>query len=284
MNKPRTIHTSFTSKATLEGAGVRLKRAFAHNEVNLLDPFLLLDEFHSDLPKDYIAGFPPHPHRGIETVTYMLRGCMEHRDSLGNVGIIQEEEIQWMTAGKGIVHSEMPAQTDGLLWGFQLWVNLPSKHKMMLPRYQDITKDKIPKLQTNSGIEIRVLAGKVDGVKGPVKNIIADPQYLDIYLPPNTSYKHLVKENYTVFAYVIGGSGYFDHRKNSTYSKGKVIVFNKGNIINISTDNEMVRFLLISGKPIHEPIVWYGPIVMNTRDEIETAFQEYRNGTFLKEH
>ncbi|NHJ01199.1 MAG: pirin family protein [Candidatus Heimdallarchaeota archaeon] len=282
MNEPRKIYKTFQSKPALEGAGVRLKRAFAHNEVKLLDPFLLLDDFHSDNPDDYIAGFPTHPHRGIETVTYMLHGQMNHKDSLGNSGIIQGGDIQWMTAGSGIIHSEMPIQTNGLLWGFQLWVNLPAKHKMMPPRYQDITNDQIPHIKLDSGTEIRLLAGTINGIVGPVKNIIADPEYLDISVPPNSSHEHIIKENYTVFAYVIEGSGFFDLEKSKNYSKEQLIVFDKGNSVNIITTSKKVRFLLVSGKPINEPIVWYGPIVMNTKKEIEYAFKEYRNGTFLK--
>lgn len=283
MSKVREIQRVLKSKPTIEGAGVHLKRAFAHQEVSILDPFLLLDDFHSDNPDDYIAGFPWHPHRGIETVTYMLKGKVEHQDSIGNSGVIEGGEIQWMTAGSGIIHQEMPAQVNGLLWGFQLWVNLPAKNKMMKPRYQDITSDKVPEITTDNGIKIRVLAGRINGVKGPVQDIVVHPEYLDVTIPPDTKFVHKVKEGFTVFAYCFEGNGYFDKNKDQLTSAEHLVIFKDGDVVQITTpEDEYVRFLLVSGKPIKESIAWHGPIVMNTQEELKIAFEEYHNGSFLK--
>ncbi|MFX1507400.1 MAG: pirin family protein [Promethearchaeota archaeon] len=276
----REIKSISKSSSVTEGAGVKLKRVFAQKETTVLDPFLLLDDFHSNNPDDYIAGFPWHPHRGIETVTYMLEGKVEHQDSIGNQGILKGGDIQWMTAGSGIIHSEMPAQIDGLLWGFQLWVNLPAANKMMAPRYQDIPADQVPEFTLENGVKIRLLAGKMNGYEGPVQDIVTNPEYIDVTIPPDTQFEHEISKDYTVFAYCFEGEGYFGKEKQ--VSTETLVIFNNGDSVQITTKEHQVRFLLVSGKPINEPIVWYGPIVMNTQAEIQTAFTEYRNGTFLK--
>ncbi len=281
MKNTRQISRTFKSKPRLEGAGVRLKRVFGYSERDLLDPFLLLDDFHSDNPDDYIAGFPWHPHRGIETVTYMVEGRVEHQDSMGNRGVIKSGDVQWMTAGSGIIHQEMPKTNNGMLWGFQLWVNLPSGHKMMSPRYQEVLEDDIPVLSVQKDVEIRVICGSVGGVQGPVRNIIADPQYLDIKIGPNTEFVHQVEPGYTVFTYVLAGRGLFDTAQAETVGREHLVVYGDGGEVRISTAHEL-RFLLVSGKPIGEPIAWRGPIVMNTEAELQTAFEEYRTGAFVK--
>ena len=280
MTNDRKILRIIQAKPTTEGAGVRLKRVFGNQEISLLDPFLLLDDFHSDNPNDYIAGFPSHPHRGIETVTYMIAGNMKHEDSIGNAGIIRSGDIQWMTAGNGIIHSEMPEQTDGLMWGFQLWCNLPEKSKMMNPRYQEITKEQIPEIKQNQ-TSIRVIAGTLNGIKGPVQDIVIDPEYLDISISDG-KFIHNVKAGYTVFAYILEGEGYFDQNQDQVVRSEQLVLFSDGTQVVVQATEKPLRFLLISGKPIKEPVAWYGPIVMNTDDEIKLAFEEYRNGTFLK--
>jgi redox-sensitive bicupin YhaK (pirin superfamily) len=282
MTNDRQVLKVLKSKPTIEGAGVRLHRAFGNPEAYLLDPFLLLDDFHSNNPNDYIAGFPEHPHRGIETVTYMIEGKIEHKDSIGNKGIIQSGDIQWMTAGSGIIHSEMPIQENGLLWGFQLWCNLPRKSKMMIPRYQEITKNEIPVVKVNE-TEIRVISGKINGTQGPVKDIIIDPEYLDVTVPPMTIFSHYVKTGYTTFAYIVEGEGYFGLDQDNLVKDKELVIFKDGDKIKVNTRKKTVRFLLISGKPIKESIAWYGPIVMNTQEELRIAFEEYRNGTFIKQ-
>ena len=261
-----------------------LKRAFGYAD-SFLDPFLLLDDFHSENPKDYIAGFPWHPHRGIETITYMLHGRIEHGDSLGNSGVIKSGDVQWMTAGSGIIHQEMPKHDKDkpLLWGFQLWANLPSSHKMMDPRYRDIEKDQIPEIELNGGnIKIKIICGEVQGTKGAVKDIITDPQYLDITVNPNTEFRYNIEKNHNVFAYVIEGKGYFDENKEQIITNENLVIYEAGDEVLISTAEDRVRFLLISGKPIREPVAWGGPIVMNTEEELRIAFEEYHNQTFLK--
>ena len=300
MSNARKIRKIFKSKPTIEGAGVHLKRAFGFNQVPLLDPFLLLDDFHSSNPADYIKGFPWHPHRGIETITYMLFGKAEHGDSMGNKGTILSGDVQWMTAGSGIIHQEMPkGQKDGLMWGFQLWANLPASHKMMDPRYRDVKRNQIPEVSLAKGVKAKIICGEVNGVKGPVRDIIIDPEYLDITVPSGSDFKYSVKRGYTVFAYVIDGQGYFDEgrdsyayeREGANYFDLKrdcliapenLILYDDGDEVVISTENTPVRFLLVSGKPIKEPVAWYGPIVMNTQEELKIAFEEYRNGTFIK--
>ena len=267
-------------RPTLEGAGVRLKRVFGYDETTYLDPFLLLDHFGSDNPKDYLAGFPWHPHRGIETITYMIHGEVKHGDSLGNGGVIRNGDIQWMTAGSGIIHQEMPQKTEGTMVGFQLWANLPSSHKMMDPRYRDITDSMTPIVEEN-GVKIKIVCGEYNGTKGPVQDIVTEPQYFDITMMPNSEFIYNFPNKHTVFAYIFEGEGYFDENKELPKKAGQLILYDEGDDINIASEKK-VRFLLVSGKPIKEPIAWYGPIVMNTKKELEIAFREFREGTFLK--
>lgn len=283
MENIRTIAQVLPSRETMEGAGVRLKRAFGNQpDKHFLDPFLLLDDFHSDNPDDYIAGFPWHPHRGMETVTYMIHGNVRHEDSMGNRGIIGPGDVQWMTSGSGIVHSEMPEQEAGLMRGLQLWVNLPAADKMMDPRYQEIEKSNIPQVLLDNGILIKVISGEAEGKQGPVKDIVADPMYLDIQLPAGLEYRLTVKPGHTVFAYVLEGSGYFDEDKNNKIDHHHLVKFNDGDIVVMKASDQPFRFLLVAGKPIGEPVAWYGPIVMNTQQELQVAFEEYQNGTFIK--
>jgi len=284
MDKIRKVKVSVKSRSTFEGTGVRLKRAFGYADPSL-DPFLLLDDFHSDNPNDYIAGFPWHPHRGIETITYMLHGNIEHGDSLGNGGVIQAGDVQWMTAGSGIIHQEMPKKDKGdtLLWGFQLWANLPASHKMMDPRYRDLRRTDIPEISLNDNkVQIRIICGEVNGIKGPVEDIITDPEYLDVTISPNSEFDHPIKNGYNAFAYTIEGAGYFDYEKDELIEKETLVIYREGDIIKISTVDKKVRFLLVSGKPLNEPVAWRGPIVMNTEEELRIAFDEYQNGTFIK--
>jgi len=251
MDKIRKIKVSLKSRSTFEGAGVRLKRAFGYADPSL-DPFLLLDDFHSDDPRDYIKGFPWHPHRGIETITYMLHGNVEHGDSLGNGGVIQAGEVQWMTAGSGIIHQEMPKKDkdDTLLWGFQLWANLPASHKMMDPRYRDLRKTDIPEISLNDNkVQIKIICGEINGIKGPVEDIITDPEYLDITIDPNSEFTHPIKDGYNVFAYTVEGNGYFDEEKEELIGKETLVIYREGDMIKISTIEDKVRFLLVSGKP-----------------------------------
>ena len=284
----------------MEGAGVHLKRAFGFSEAGQFDPFLLLDDFRSNNPEHYRKGFPWHPHRGIETITYILRGEVEHGDSLGNKGVIDSGDVQWMTAGSGIIHQEMPkGDVNGIMGGFQLWANLPAAEKMMSPRYRDVKSNQIPVITLDNGIQIKIICGTINNVHGPVKDIMIDPEYIDVTVPANTPYEHPTKKGHTVFAYVIDGQGYFGMEKqqytNQTSGKnyfnmqadtiadnGTLILFEDGDTIHIGTADEQMRFLLISGKPIGEPIAWHGPIVMNSQEELTLAFDEYRQGTFLK--
>lgn len=283
MDEIRKIKQTIMARPVLEGAGVHLKRVFGSDEVPDLDPFLLLDDFHSSDPQKYIKGFPWHPHRGIETITYILHGNVEHGDSMGNRGIISSGDIQWMTAGSGIIHQEMPkGNEDNLLWGFQLWANLPASCKMMPPRYQEIKKNQVRETVLENGITLRIIAGKVNGVEGPVKDIVIDPQFLDITLPANTVLDHEIKQGHKVFAYVIEGHGMFEPGAQKAAGPETLVIFEDGKKLKIASTQTPVRFLLVSGKPINEPISWQGPIVMNTDEELETAFREYRNGTFLK--
>jgi len=283
MKDTRKIRNIIKSKPTLEGAGVRLKRVFGFSEVPLFDPFLLLDDFRSDNPEHYLKGFPWHPHRGIETITYMLTGDVEHGDSMGNRGVISSGDTQWMTAGSGIIHQEMPkGGPDGRMGGFQLWANLPRAYKMMEPRYRDIKSRQVPEVALESGARIKIICGRVGDKQGPVKDIVIDPEYLDIAVPAKTEFTHATKQGHTVFAYVIEGKAHFDKRKELFIGNGTLCLFSDGGQVVISTGDDAVRFLLISGRPIKEPVAWYGPIVMNTDEELETAFEEYRNGTFIK--
>jgi quercetin 2,3-dioxygenase len=283
MNSTRTIKKIIHSKPTIEGAGVHLNRVFGFHETHLFDPFLLLDDFRSENPDQYLAGFPWHPHRGIETITYVIDGSVEHGDSMGNKGVISAGDTQWMTAGSGIVHQEMPREDyDGRMGGFQLWANLPRTHKMMDPRYRDIKRDQVPEVKLGDGVTVRIICGSVGKHKGPVSDVVIEPEYLDVTVPAGKEFSHDTKRGHTVLAYVIGGAGYFDKGKSKRIENRSLCLYEDGDQCVITADKEPVRFLLISGKPINEPVAWYGPIVMNTDEELETAFEEYRNGTFLK--
>jgi len=300
MPNTRRIRKILKSKSTIEGAGVHLKRVFGFSEVPLFDPFLLLDDFRSDTPDHYLQGFPWHPHRGIETITYVLRGDVEHGDSLGNKGIISSGDVQWMTAGSGIIHQEMPKGNDkGQMYGFQLWANLPARDKMINPRYRDIVNSQIPEVKLPNGTIIKIISGQVADIKGPVEDIVIEPEYLDITIPANTEFRHPTKPGHTVFAYVIKGKAYFCKEKNPfSYEvvgenyfdlqrdpyveNGMLVLFNDGEELAAFTENYEARFLLVSGKPLGEPVAWYGPIVMNTQEELQTAFKEYEQGTFIK--
>ncbi|MDF1526596.1 MAG: pirin family protein [bacterium] len=272
----------WSSVPTMEGAGVRLKRAFGHTEMPRLDPFLLLDDIHSRNPEDYTAGFPWHPHRGIETVTYVLHGDVEHGDSIGNRGSIKDGDVQWMTAGSGIVHQEMPRATSGQMRGLQLWVNLPASMKMMDPRYRDIKADTIPVVTQETGSRVRVVAGTYGGVSGPMRDLVQNPLYLDITLLPGTRFTQSFEPGHTVFAYTLDGSGNFSPGAGKPVGDEKVILYGPGDHIEITAGKSGLRFLLISGQPIREPVAWRGPIVMNTEEELHEAFREYRDGTFIK--
>ena len=284
-SQPRKVLEIIEPQTVIEGAGVRLKRSIATRTLDYLDPFLLFDHFGSDNPDDYLAGFPMHPHRGIETVTYMLAGAVDHRDSIGNSGAIGAGDVQWMTSGRGILHEEMPQPRQGEMAGFQLWVNLPAKLKMTQPRYQEIASDLIPEINREDGVKIRVIAGTVDGVRGPVTEIAADPTYLDVSIPPNGSFHQPIERGHSAFAYVFEGEGTFgitDEGDGETVSHPKLVVFDDGDYVEARTTKQSVRFVLISGKPLYEPIARYGPFVMNTREEIEQALRDLRNGTFVE--
>jgi len=282
-NRLRKVSMVSKSVRTMEGAGVRLKRAFGNQgNVRLLDPFLLLDDFHSENPDDYIAGFPWHPHRGIETVTYMLHGKVKHEDSMGNSGVIKDGDVQWMTAGSGIIHSEMPRQTEGLLRGLQLWVNLPAANKMMDPRYREVTQSEIPEVALKNGTKIKIVSGEIEGTKGPVRDIVVDPEYLDVSVPAGEVFEKPVKNGYTVFAYVLEGEGNFSEERDTIIKEDHLVIFGDGNRVTVTAGKTPVRFLLVSGKPLREPVAWNGPIVMNTQEELRIAFTEYQNGTFIK--
>jgi redox-sensitive bicupin YhaK (pirin superfamily) len=300
MKTTRNIRKVLKAKPTMEGAGVHLKRVFGFSEVPMFDPFLLLDDFRNDHPEHYLKGFPWHPHRGIETITYVLRGDVEHGDSMGNQGIISSGDVQWMTAGSGIIHQEMPqGDSQGVMDGFQLWANLPKSHKMMAPRYRDVNSRTIPEVVLPNGVKIRIICGRVGEVAGPVQDVVIDPEYLDITVPPGSEFFHPTRRGHTVFAYVIEGKGFFckEKRPFSHEVEGRnyfdmewepfvgnemLVLFADGDQVMVTTENEGVRFLLVSGAPIGEPVAWYGPIVMNTDEELEVAFEEYRNGTFIK--
>jgi redox-sensitive bicupin YhaK (pirin superfamily) len=282
MMQVRPVERILRAYRTVEGAGVRLYRAFGSYEVPQFDPFLMLDDFRAQKTEDYLAGFPTHPHRGIETVTYMLHGSMEHKDSMGNAGIVNAGDVQWMSAGSGIIHSEMPKPLNGRMGGFQLWVNLPRSHKMMDPRYQEITRDGIPPVTPRKGVTIRVICGSVQGVKGPVQDIVADPEYFDVTMDPDAVFTHRVREGYTALAYVISGEGTFDPKDGYHVNNRDLVLFGNGLSVMGRSFGNGFRFLFFSGKPIHDPVAWRGPIVMNTNDELRVAFREYEEGTFIK--
>lgn len=272
----------------MEGAGVRLRRSIATRTLDYLDPFLLFDHFGSENPEDYLAGFPMHPHRGIETVTYMLDGRVDHKDSMGNSGSIGKGDIQWMTAGSGILHEEMPKEPEeGIMEGFQLWVNLPASLKMTEPRYRGVISSQIPEVKHDDGITVKVIAGEFEGVKGAVGEIFAEPEYLDVTIPAGGFFEQPVKHGQAVFAYVFEGEGIFGDFELDSLDNGKsvsatkLLIFDDGDLVRAYA-GEHVRFLLVSGKPLNEPIARYGPFVMNTSEEIEQALKDLRNGTFVK--
>ena len=300
MPDARKISKVFRSKPTLEGAGVHLRRVFANAEAGLFDPFLLLDDFRNTNREKYIKGFPWHPHRGIETITYVLTGDIEHGDSMGNKGVITSGDMQWMTAGSGVVHQEMPqGDARGVMDGFQLWANLPRSNKMIDPRYRDVKAGQVPEVTTKTGARVKVICGTLEGKVGPVRDVVVDPEYLDVTIPAGSDFAHDTPRGHTVFAYVIQGKGifcgeknafayetrgvnYFDMKNEPYVADGTAVLFSDGDRITVSAQSEPVRFLLISGKPIREPIAWYGPIVMNTYEELKTAFEEFEAGTFIK--
>lgn len=266
----------------MEGAGVRLRRGFGQDDTSLaqFDPFLLFDDFSSLDSNDYLAGFPWHPHRGIETVSYIIKGAVKHQDSIGNAGIITDGDVQWMTAGKGIIHEEMPASTDGIM-GFQLWVNLPAQDKMMPPRYQDIHSRDIPTIQLNDNATAKIIAGTIGKVTGPAQDIMAAPNYIDVSLKAHKSVSIPVTDNHTVFIYVFDGSIATRDHPRSVADRHIILFERNGTEIEVHAGGAGARFLVISGRPLHEPIAWHGPIVMNTQEELITAIDELNNGTFL---
>ena len=296
----RPIRRLIKAKPTLEGAGVHLRRAFGFGNTSEFDPFLLLDDFRNDIPRDYLAGFPWHPHRGIETITYVLAGTVEHGDSMGNHGAIGAGDIQWMTAGRGIIHQEMPKGDPlGQMHGFQLWANLPSSLKMSPPRYQEVKAPEIPVAIDDDGTQARIVCGSFWGKKGPVVGIAADPTYLDVTVPPNKRKKLPVETTRHAFAYVFAGSGKFcnasgplavptegvgwaDTTPPKEADNRSLVLFDSGDEIEVQAGEDGIRFLLVSGKPLQEPVAWYGPIVMNTQEELQQAYQELQKGTFLK--
>jgi len=296
----RPIKRLIKSKPTIEGAGVHLRRAFGFGNTSDFDPFLLLDDFRNDNPKDYLAGFPWHPHRGIETITYVLAGTVEHGDSLGNRGSIATGEVQWMTAGSGIIHQEMPkGDTQGQMHGFQLWANLPSSKKMMAPRYQEVKAMEIPEAIEDDGTRARVVCGSFWGKRGPVEGIETDPIYVDVTVPSGKRKKLPVETTRQAFAYVFAGSGKFcnasgplavptegvgwaDTTPPKEAENRSLVLFDRGDEVEVQAGEEGIRFLLVSGKPLQEPVAWYGPIVMNTQEELQRAFEELQKGTFLR--
>jgi len=291
----RPVKQVIHPKPTLEGAGVRLQRGFGFGTTTEFDPFLLFDDFRNDNPADYLAGFPWHPHRGIETITYVLTGTVEHGDSLGNRGSLGAGDIQWMTAGSGILHQEMPkGDQQGRMHGFQLWANLPSSLKMTKPRYQDVPGKDVPDVTDDDGTSVRVVCGEFWGRKGPIEGVAADPRYLDISVPPRTRRVIPVESSRHAFAYVFAGSGTFrdasepravrNELKDGEYDLGNrsLVLFDSGDEIVVESSDEGIRFLLVSGQPIEEPVAWYGPIVMNTQAELRQAMRELQLGTFIR--
>jgi redox-sensitive bicupin YhaK (pirin superfamily) len=273
----RTVRRTTRGFATSDGAGVSLHRLIGTPEVADLDPFLMLDEFRSDEAQDYIAGFPNHPHRGFETVTYLLAGRMRHGDNQGNSGLLTPGSVQWMTAGRGIVHSEMPEQEDGLLWGFQLWINLPARDKMTAPRYQDIPPEAIPVVEREDGTRLTVIAGEVDGVLGPVEAEHTDPRFFDISLPEGQAFDHALPAGHAAFLYVIDGAVTVAGER--TVEAGTLAVLSQGGRIGLQASRAgPARFILLAGRPLGEPVAKYGPFVMNTEAEIRQAIDDFRAG------
>ena len=279
MSSTRKVLRIIEPQAVVEGAGVRLKRSIGTRTLDYLDPFLLLDHFQSKNRADYEAGFPLHPHRGIETVTYLLTGAVRHKDTLGNAGVIGPGDLQWMTAGRGILHEEMPqVRPDGVA-GFQLWVNLPAKQKMIAPRYQNVNANEISEIRRDGGATIRVIAGTVDGVTGPIGGIAAEPTYLDVSVPSGISFVQPIARGHSAFAYVFEGEARFG---DNLVASPKLVVWGDGDSVEVNTEKNPARFLLVSGKPLNEPIARHGPFVMNTREEIEQTLRELRDGTFIR--
>ena len=280
----RPIQRLVKAKPTKEGAGVHLRRAFGFGNTSDFDPFLLLDDFRNDDPELYRAGFPWHPHRGIETITYVLAGTVEHGDSLGNQGEIAPGDVQWMTAGSGIIHQEMPrGDRAGRMHGFQLWANLPSSLKMTPPRYQEVKSADIPEVTDDDGTRARVICGSLWGTDGPVDGIAAEPNYVDVSVPPGKKKTIPVATTRHAFAYVFAGSGTFGSASPSEIIDDRsLVLFDSGDEVTVLAGEQGIRFLLVSGKPLGQPVAWYGPIVMNTEDELRTAFAEFQDGTFLK--
>ena len=284
MNTQRQLISTFKAKDVLEGAGVRLKRGFSNIEASQFDPFLLFDDFSSNVPEHYLAGFPWHPHRGMETVTYVLDGAVRHKDSLGNEGVIESGAIQWMTAGSGIIHEEMPESTHGIR-GFQLWVNLPKKDKMAPPRYQDLKGTTVPEISLGNSARVRIISGEISGVAGPLKSIAGNPLYADISLDANGSVSIPLSIGHTAFAYVVEGALSVDASEPTYYAPGTILLFDRdGDVLNVRAPAAGARLLLISGAPLNELIAWHGPIVMNTDEELQKAFQELHEGTFIRTH
>ena len=283
VRKFRSITRQAAGSATSDGAGVRLKRIIGTNELNVLDPFLLLDEFLSDNPQDYIAGFPDHPHRGFDTVTYMLAGRIRHKDNAGHEGVIEAGGVQWMTAGSGIIHSEMPEQQDGLMWGFQLWINLPAAEKMNKPGYREYTQDQIPCEDHDNDVKIKVIAGTTSsGTSGPVLNVSTRPVFFDIALPSSTELTEQIPEDFNAFIFVYSGvitvTG--DNQQPVTAGKGTLSIIENGDGIRLNSSHGGAKILLIAARPLNEPIVRAGPFVMNTRAQINQAFEDYNQGRF----
>ncbi len=288
MSQARAVQHVIPAAVTSEGAGVRLNRAIGGPALDHLDPFLLLDNFQTDRPEDYVAGFPDHPHRGFETVTYMIEGRMRHRDNKGNEGLLRPGGVQWMTAGRGIVHSEMPEQEDGLLSGFQLWVNLPASQKMVAPRYQDIDPSDVPEVTRDGGVVIRVVTGEVDGVVGPISGVASDPLYLDVTLPAGSKTTCAVPGGHTAFCFVFNGAAHIGGDATHVPA-GNLAVLTPGESVELANapsaggapvDGAGARLILVAGQPIGEPIARYGPFVMNTREELIQAVQDYNAGLF----
>jgi quercetin 2,3-dioxygenase len=296
----RPVKRVIKSKPTVEGAGVHLRRAFGFGATGEFDPFLLLDDFRNEIPADYLAGFPWHPHRGIETITYVMAGTVEHGDSLGHHGTIGAGAVQWMTAGSGIIHQEMPkGDAAGRMHGFQLWANLPASLKMTSPRYQEVNSGDIPVVKDNDGTEVRIVCGGFWGQRGPVDGIATDPIYLDVTVPPGRRKSLPVETTRHAFAYVFAGAGKFcnasgplavptepvgwlDITPPSQADNRSLILFDRGDEVVVQAGDDGIRFLLVSGKPLEEPVAWYGPIVMNTQEQLQQAFTELREGMFLK--
>ena len=278
---PRAVARTLAGQPASDGAGVKLTRVIGQPRLDRLDPFLLLDEFRSDQPGDYLAGFPDHPHRGFETVTYMLAGRMRHRDSAGNSGLLVPGSVQWMTAGRGLVHSEMPEQVDGLMWGFQLWVNLPAKDKMTAPCYQDIGPERIPDVALEGGGKVRVIAGALGDVRGPVQAEATAPLYLDIELPADARFATSVPAGHHAFVYpFVGDVTVAAPARDVLLPRGTLGVLNDGDGVVLRTDGQGARVLLVAGKPLNEPVARYGPFVMNTQDELRQAFSDFQAGRF----